>query len=102
MIDFWQLPDEDGGTQFAAQRLSETKETRRLDTWLRRDKFDRRLAAALESLLAIVAQDRRFRDDGARKAMAALFGLLGPNSDLSYDFRRRLQAVVWRRMPRWC
>ena len=42
----------------------------------------------------LVSKDRRFRDDGARKAMAALFVLLGANSELSHDYRRRLQVVV--------
>lgn len=50
--------------------------------------------AAFEHLLAIVARDRKFRDDGARKAMAALFLFLGQDSDLVHAFRRRLQVVL--------
>lgn len=95
VIDFLAASDEDGGTQVAAQRLSENeKDSAARYVVAAGQARQGDFAAALESLLAIVARDRRFRDDGARKAMAALFGLLGPNSDLSYDFRRRLQVVV--------
>jgi putative thioredoxin len=95
VIDFLAASDEDGGAQAAAQRLSENeKDSAARYVVAAGQARQGDFAAALESLLAIVARDRRFRDDGARKAMAALFGLLGPNSDLSYDFRRRLQVVV--------
>lgn len=95
VIDFLAASDEDGGEQQAVQRLGEKDRDSAAQyvvaaSQARRGDF----AAALESLLAIVARDRRFRDDGARKAMAAIFGLLGANSDLSHDFRRRLQVVV--------
>ncbi len=50
-------------------------------------------AQALEEFLEIVTRTRKFREDGARLAMVALFELLG-DSDLAREFRRRLQIVI--------
>lgn len=95
VVDFLSASEEDGGLAAATERLGQNE----------RDSASRFVVAAaqalradfgasLENLLAIVSRDRKFRDDGARKAMAALFVLLGPNSELSHDFRRRLQVVL--------
>lgn len=92
---FFEVADEEGGAEAAARRLAadERDSAARFVVaagQARRGDF----AAALENLLTLVSRDRRFRDDAARKAMAALFVLLGANSELSHDFRRRLQVVV--------
>ncbi len=50
--------------------------------------------AALEHLLELLGRDRRYREDGARRAMLAIFELLGPDDPLSRDFRRRMQIVL--------
>lgn len=50
-------------------------------------------AQALEAFLDLVSRGRKFRDDGARLAMLAIFAQLG-DSDLTRDFRRRLQIVI--------
>jgi putative thioredoxin len=52
------------------------------------------LPAALEEFLAIVAKSRKFRDDGARKAMVTLFDRLGSAHEKSREFRRRLQILL--------
>lgn len=52
------------------------------------------LGPALESFLALVTASRKYRDDGARKAMVALFDRLGPQHELTREFRRRLQTVL--------
>lgn len=52
------------------------------------------LAEALESFLSVVAADRKFRDDAARKAMVTIFESLGPSHALTQQFRRRLQIVL--------
>jgi putative thioredoxin len=49
---------------------------------------------ALEHFLEIVGRNRKFKDDGARTAMLAVFDRLGKDSDLASDFRRRLQIVL--------
>ncbi len=48
---------------------------------------------ALTHFLEIVSRNRKFRDDGARKAMVAIFDQRGTD-DLVHDFRRRLQIVL--------
>jgi len=49
---------------------------------------------ALEELLAVVARDKRFRDEAARKAMVTIFGRVGIHSPLSDAFRRRLAIYL--------
>lgn len=51
-------------------------------------------APALESFLALVTASRKYREDGARKAMVTLFERLGSQHELTREFRRRLQSVL--------
>ena len=53
----------------------------------------RDVANALEAFLDLVSRNRKFRDDGARLAMLAIFDQLGEH-DLTREFRRRLQIVT--------
>ncbi|HMQ31075.1 MAG TPA: thioredoxin [Chloroflexaceae bacterium] len=52
-------------------------------------------AEAAEGLLAIVARDRGFRDDGARRALLALFAALGDEHPLVPGARRRLANALF-------
>lgn len=49
---------------------------------------------ALDELLALLQQDRNFRNDGARQAILLLFDFLGPQHDLTQEYRRRLQVIL--------
>jgi putative thioredoxin len=49
---------------------------------------------ALEHFLEIVSRNRKFKDDGARLAMLAIFDQLGGDSELTQEYRRRLQIVL--------
>jgi putative thioredoxin len=51
------------------------------------------LAAALAEFLELVSRSRKYREDGARLAMLAIFDQLG-DSDLTREYRRRLQIVT--------
>ena len=50
---------------------------------------------ALEEFLAVVARDKHYRDDSARKAMLAVFSLVGERSDLAEEFRGRLARTLY-------
>jgi putative thioredoxin len=49
---------------------------------------------ALDGFLEIVSRNRKFKDDGARVAMLAIFDALGSEHELSQEYRRRLQIVL--------
>ncbi|MGI0484793.1 tetratricopeptide repeat protein [Pantanalinema rosaneae CENA516] len=50
---------------------------------------------ALELLLGIVGQDRRYRNDGARKAVLAIFDRLGDDHSLTKDYRKKLTMLLY-------
>jgi putative thioredoxin len=50
--------------------------------------------AALEEFLGIVSRNRKFRDDGARLAMLALFDRIGHGNELVRTYKRKLQVVL--------
>ncbi|HEX7926593.1 MAG TPA: tetratricopeptide repeat protein, partial [bacterium] len=52
-------------------------------------------APALEEFLAIVKKDRKFREDGGRKGMLAVFAMEPPNSPLVDDYRAKLSLILF-------
>ena len=51
--------------------------------------------AALEKWLTLVGRNRELDDDGARKALVALLTVLGDESPLTRDYRRRLASTLF-------
>lgn len=51
--------------------------------------------AALEELLASVGIDRNFEDGAARKAMLAIFEILGMDSMITREYQRKLENVLF-------
>ncbi len=54
-----------------------------------------RPAEALAEFLEVVRRDRAYKDDGARKAMLALFTTLGDNDPATREYRRKLANVLF-------
>jgi putative thioredoxin len=50
---------------------------------------------ALEKFLGIVEGDRAYRNDGARKAMLAVFKLLGDSDPLTVTYRKQLMQALY-------
>jgi len=57
--------------------------------------LDQQYEPALEKLLEIIRKDRRYRNDGARKAMLSVFSLLGDDHPLTKDFRKQLMQALY-------
>lgn len=51
--------------------------------------------AALSGFLGIVQGDRRYQDDGARKAMLVIFNLLGKSHPLTQQFQQKLMLTLY-------
>lgn len=53
------------------------------------------LKGAVDSLLAIVAADRDWNDQAARKQLLVVFDAAGPASEIARDGRRRLSSILF-------
>jgi putative thioredoxin len=51
-------------------------------------------AEALDSFLSLTMQNRRYGDDAGRKAMIAVFDILGPDHPVTREYRPRLASAL--------
>lgn len=61
----------------------------------RQQALDDHYEAALQGLLALVSKNRKYRNDGARKAMLTLFDLLGDDHPLTRHYRKQLTQTLY-------
>jgi putative thioredoxin len=54
-----------------------------------------RYAAAMDALLAVMRKDKRYKGDTPRKAILAIFELLGDEDALTRDYRKRLASALF-------
>ena len=54
-----------------------------------------KFAPALEQFLEVVRRDRKYEDDGARKAMLAIFSVVGEDQQLTKDYRQKLANALF-------
>lgn len=53
------------------------------------------IAGAADDLLEIIARERNWNGDAARKQLLVVFDAAGPNSDVARNGRRRLSAILF-------
>jgi putative thioredoxin len=51
--------------------------------------------AALNGFLEIIRRSRKYRSDGARKAMVMVFELMGNENPLTNQYRRKLTSTLY-------
>lgn len=57
--------------------------------------LDQHYETALQGFLEIVQRDRIYRNDGGRRAMLALFDLIGNDSPLTNQYRKQLMMAIY-------
>jgi putative thioredoxin len=57
--------------------------------------FEGEYKAALETFLEIIQEDRHYKNDGARKAIVAIFELLGDDHPLTKEYRKQLMMALY-------
>jgi putative thioredoxin len=56
---------------------------------------EERYPEALDHFLEVVRRDRKYEDDGGRKAMLALFTLIGEDQEITRGYRQKLANVLF-------
>ncbi|GAB4442401.1 MAG: tetratricopeptide repeat protein [Anaerolineae bacterium] len=56
---------------------------------------ERRFQPAMDHFLEVVRRDRKFEDDGARKAMLAIFTIMGEAEPLTRSYRQKLANTLF-------
>jgi putative thioredoxin len=51
--------------------------------------------SALHGFLQVLSKDRKYRDDGARKAMLMIFDLVGAEHPLTAEYRKKMTSAMY-------
>jgi putative thioredoxin len=51
--------------------------------------------AAVEKFIAVIRANRQYDDDGARKAVIAIFTMLGPEHEVTLNRRREFSSALY-------
>ncbi len=51
--------------------------------------------SALQGFLQVLSKDRKYRDDGARKAMLMIFDLVGAEHPLTAEYRKKMTSAMY-------
>lgn len=51
--------------------------------------------SALQGFLQVLSKDRKYRDDGARKAMLMIFDLIGGEHPLTTEYRKKMTSAMY-------
>lgn len=51
--------------------------------------------SALQGFLQVLSKDRKYRDDGARKAMLMIFDLMGSEHPLAAEYRKKMTSAMY-------
>ncbi|NJO79569.1 MAG: tetratricopeptide repeat protein [Cyanobacteria bacterium RM1_2_2] len=51
--------------------------------------------SALQGFLQVLSKDRKYRDDGARKAMLMIFDLVGAKHPLTAEYRKKMTSAMY-------
>lgn len=54
-----------------------------------------KFAQALEQFLEVIRRDRQYEDDGARKAMLAIFTIVGEDQQITKDYRKQMANALF-------
>lgn len=54
-----------------------------------------RFMEAMDEFLEVIRRNRPYKNDGARKAMLALFAIIGENQEISQTYRRKLANALF-------
>lgn len=98
LLELMTFMEEGRSVNQAAEQATVTADSSNLDAHYQLAAYQAaqgRFTEAMDELLAILARNKRYRDEAARRAMLAIFTLLGERSAVSDEYRQRLARTLY-------